>query len=219
VTHSLIFICEANICRSPLMELVLRAQSEAADWTISSAGTRVGAAGHRMCATSAEIAEFAGDAETPVLAAGHRSEGVDADALREVDLIITASRAERSAVAALVPDVRSRAFTLREAAHLGIEPVEVREFDAIAEFDADAAATTGLARYAEALHARRGFVAPPKAGRSLLGRRRRNPFDIADAHHDSTREHRAMLTATSTEVVTFLRQATTFLGSAAGAAH
>lgn len=218
MTHRLIFVCEANICRSPLMELVLRAQRDAAEWETSSAGTRVGSAGARMCATSAEIAEIAGDAETPVLAAGHRSEALDADALRASDLILTASRAERSAVAAMVPDARSRAFTLREAAHLGIEPVEPREFDVIAGFDADAARTTGLARYAEALHARRGFSAPPKTGRTLLGRRRRNPFDIPDAHHDSAREHRTMLTATTSDVVQFLRQATVFLGSPAASA-
>ncbi|MFK0402230.1 hypothetical protein ACIQTT_07880 [Microbacterium sp. NPDC090225] len=215
MTHRLIFVCEANICRSPLMELVLRAQGDAAGWQISSAGTRVGTAGNRMCVTSAEIAEAAGDAETPILAAGHRSEAIDAAELRAADLILTASRAERSAVAAAAPEARSRAFTLREAIHLGAEPVDAREFEIIAEFDADAASTTGLARYAEALHARRGFTAPPKTSRTLFGRRR-NPFDIADAHHDSTREHRAMLTSTSAEVVQFLRQAAAFLDSAAG---
>lgn len=216
MTHRLIFVCEANICRSPLMELVLRAQGDAAGWQISSAGTRVGTAGNRMCVTSAEIAEASGDAETPILAAGHRSEAIDAEALRTADLILTASRAERSAVAAAAPEARSRAFTLREAIHLGAEPVDAREFEIIAEFDADAASTTGLARYAEALHARRGFTAPPKTNRTLFGRRRRNPFDIADAHHDSAREHRAMLTSTSAEVGQFLRQAAAFLDSAAG---
>lgn len=215
MTHRLIVVCEANICRSPLMELVLRAQGDAAQWQISSAGTRVGSAGTRMCVTSAEIAEASGDAETPILAAGHRSEAIDTDALRSADLILTASRAERSAVAAAAPEARSRAFTLREAIHLGAEPVAASEFEIIAEFDADAAAATGLARYAEALHARRGFTAPPKTSRSLFGRRRRNPFDIADAHHDSAREHRAMLTATSSEIRLFLRQATAFLDSAA----
>lgn len=215
MTHRLIFVCEANICRSPLMELVLRAQEDASEWQISSAGTRVGPAGSRMCATSAEIATTAGDAETEVLAAGHRSEGIDADDLRAADLVLTASRAERGAVAALVPEARSRAFTLREAIHLGAEPVEVREFETIAQFDADAASTTGLARYAEALHARRGFTAPPKAGRTLFGKRRRNPYDIADAHHDSPREHRAMLTAVATDVQQFRQQAAAFLDSAA----
>ena len=211
MTHRLIFVCEANVCRSPLMEIVLRAQTGAGDWQISSAGTRVGPGGLEICRVSASIAAeetYAANAEKP-----HRSLAVDADDLRSADLILTASRAERSVVATLAPEVRSRAFTLREAIHLGIEPVRQPELELVAQFDSLADDERELRVYAEALHTRRGFVALPTSRRSLFGKPGRNPYDIADAHHRSDREHHAMLRDTVGDVKTFHAQITEFLSA------
>jgi len=199
VTYRLIFVCEANVCRSPLMEIVMRAQPGMSDWRISSAGTRVGPGGLEICQVSASIAD-AESGNTAKQKRAHRSQALDADALRSADLILTASRAERSAVAALVPEVRSRMFTLREAVHLGAEPVQERELELLAQLGSDADDLRGVRRYARALHARRGFVTLPAVRRTLFGARRRNPYDIADAHHGSDREHEAMLRATVQDV-------------------
>ncbi|TQL82411.1 protein-tyrosine-phosphatase [Microbacterium saperdae] len=211
VTHRLIFVCEANVCRSPLMEGALRASSHADGWEISSAGTRVGTGALEMCTVSASLVAAAGGTEAAALTKTHRPAGIDAEDLRAADLILTASRAERSAVAALVPEVRSRTFTLREAAYLGKEPVQPHEFERMAEFASSAVEARGLQLYAEVLHARRGFIALPLARRSLWGKRRRNPYDIPDAHHGSARAHHAMLASTVADVEQLHRQAVEFL--------
>lgn len=213
MTDRLIFVCEANVCRSPLMEIVMRAQPGMSDWRISSAGTRVGPGGLEICQVSASIAD-AESGNTAKQKRAHRSEALDADTLRSADLILTASRAERSAVAALVPEVRSRMFTLREAVHLGAEPVPERELELLAQFRSDAEDLRGVRRYAQALHARRGFVTLPAVRRTLFGARRRNPYDIADAHHGSDREHEAMLRATVQDVKHFHGQLDRFLDGA-----
>jgi protein-tyrosine phosphatase len=211
VTHRLIFVCEANVCRSPLMEGAMRALSGTDGWEISSAGTRVGTGALEMCPASASIVAASGGADAATLTRMHRPRSIDAGDLRAADLILTASRAERSAVAALVPEVRSRTFTLREAAYLGKEPVQPQEFELMAEFASSAVEARGLELYAEVLHARRGFIALPVARRTLWGKRRRNPYDIADAHHLSARAHHAMQASTVADVEQLHRQAIEFL--------
>lgn len=210
--HGLIFVCEANICRSPLMAHALMSVADADGWHITSAGTRVVQSGSRMCAVSAEVAADLRGRDAAELASEHGSASIAPDALRAADMILTASRAERAAVAAAVPERRTRVFTLREAVHLGDRPVQPDELE---ETLVAGGLPHGLALYAEALHGRRGFVAPPAAGRSLLGRRRPDPYDIADAHHDSARAHRATLMRTVDEVARFHRQATAFLAATA----
>ncbi len=205
VTHRLIFVCEANICRSPLMEQALRARVGAESWEISSAGTRVGPGDLPMCEVSAEIAAASG-ADT----AAHRSTAIDVGDLQAADLVLTASRAERSVVAQLVPEARSRTFTLREAVHLGADPLDPDDLAVVAAFSA-ASAADDLAAYASALHHRRGFVQPPSSGRTLFGKRRPHPFDIPDAHHGSAREHRAMLERTALDIAELARQLDAFL--------
>ena len=214
VTHRLIFVCEANICRSPLMEQVLRSRVDAELWEISSAGTRVGPGDRPMCTMSVEIAAAAGADETALDT--HRSTSIDADTLLAADLILTASRAERSTVAQLVPEARSKTFTLLEAIHLGAAAFRQDELELLADFVRDDA-VDGLEIYAAALHHRRGFVAPPSVGRTLWGKRRRNAFDIPDAHHEGDREHRAMLERTAGDIVELQRQVELFLDSPAAA--
>lgn len=211
MTHRLVFVCEANVCRSPLMELVLRAHTDDAHWHVSSAGAHAAPRGSRMCALSATAAAVAGDAATPDLVDAHRATPLTAERVRAADLVLTATRVERAAVATMVPDARARAFTLREAVHLGAEPMDLAAPVRHAPDDE----ADGLARYAAALHARRGLAAAPHRGRGLLGRRRPHPFDTPDAHHGSVRGHRAMLAATADDVQRFLRQASDFLASPA----
>lgn len=207
VTHRLIFVCEANICRSPLMEQALRARVDAELWEITSAGTRVGPGDLPMCEVSAEIAAASG---ADIAAAAHRSTAIDLDELQAADLVLTASRAERSVVAQLAPDARARTFTLREAVHLGADPLHPDELAAVAAFSA-ASPADDLATYAAALHRRRGFVTPPSTGRVLFGKRRPHPFDIPDAHHGSAKEHRAMLERTALDIAELERQVGAFL--------
>jgi protein-tyrosine phosphatase len=105
-----LFVCTANICRSPSAQWLLReavaAHPELAGVEVRSAGTRAveGAPGCQVA---------------PALAghwAEHRSQALTPELIGWADLILTAGREHRAAVAGLDPAARTRTFTLRQAA-------------------------------------------------------------------------------------------------------
>lgn len=186
--HTVVLVCAANICRSPLMELVLRDCLPAAEWRILSVGTNVStgthsAASSTMCSISAQIAGVDGTAHTPT--------PMTPEDLERSDLIVTASRAERAAVATMDPSTRGRAFTLHEAIHLGERSPDPEEWEAAQSAGAD---TSHLQRYAAILHHRRGLLAPPPPPRKLLPwRSPTDPLDVPDVHGSKPAIHRAVL--------------------------
>lgn len=201
---NLMVVCAANVCRSPLAEYLLgrglKSLPEFEGHSVSSAGVDA----H----PDAEICSTVGGTIGPVGSAfvsGHRSRLVTADDVGRSGLVLTASRAERAAIARLDPSARSRTFTLREAAALavGIPTVE-RTADGDASAEADVAPLT---RFARAINSRRGLVSSPRAsGRVPLWRRTRrvvDPLDIIDGHNLGTGEHRSALdeVASAVEVV------------------
>lgn len=191
--HSVAFICAANVCRSPLMEFTF-AQSAASSshrqiWTVKSAGVHV-----RRTAALCDVA-FTLIADEPAskdFTASHSAKPIDAEDLARRDIIITASRDERAAVALLQPSLRTRTFTIKEAVALGREPLAPGELGrATRAIPEDA---HPVARYAAVLNARRGSLVPPGQPRMRLPWVAVvDPMDVPDAHHERMRRHVAVL--------------------------
>lgn len=111
-------VCTANVCRSPMMELLLRAGLEArapagaGAVEVSSAGVRA-RAGQPIAEHSADLL-----AERGIDATDFRSHELTAELVAEADLVLCGSRDHKSAVVALDPTAREVTFTVREFAWL-----------------------------------------------------------------------------------------------------
>ncbi|HEV7826123.1 MAG TPA: low molecular weight phosphatase family protein [Mycobacteriales bacterium] len=114
----ILFVCTANICRSPMAERVAAAQLTG-PFSVSSAGTR-GHHGDEMHPYAAETLVSLGVAPD-----GFRARQLDASQVAGADLILTATRKHRSAVVSLDPTSLGRAFTIPQFARLvaASEPV------------------------------------------------------------------------------------------------
>ena len=111
-TTHLLVVCTGNICRSPAVERLLAAGLVGTGVTVGSAGTRA-VVGHAMSAPMVPLVEAAGAS-----ADGFAARQLTAELVREQDLVLTATRAHRSAVVELVPAAVRRTFTVRELARL-----------------------------------------------------------------------------------------------------
>lgn len=105
-------VCTANICRSPMMEIMLRDRLDPARFEVASAGVQ-GFVGHRMDAMSEmELMRFGLSAET------FRSHPLSEYLLGSADLVLTATGEHRSRVLEDQPRAMRRSFTLLELADL-----------------------------------------------------------------------------------------------------
>ncbi|MFI5494880.1 low molecular weight phosphatase family protein [Actinoplanes sp. NPDC051859] len=112
----MLFVCHANLCRSPLAERLARRAFDdafgpaAAAVVTASAGTRAydGSPMHRG---SSDVL-----GECGVDASGFVSRTVTAGILRDADLVLTATREQRSACLAVEPGAVRRTFTVRQFA-------------------------------------------------------------------------------------------------------
>ncbi|QCB94547.1 low molecular weight phosphatase family protein [Cellulomonas shaoxiangyii] len=105
-------VCTGNICRSPVVERLLRQRLAGTDVVVESAGTHavVGAPVSRpmvplLAGAGADAGGFAARQLTPAV-------------LRDVDLVVTLTRGHRSAVVEHAPAAVRRTFTLLELARL-----------------------------------------------------------------------------------------------------
>jgi protein-tyrosine phosphatase len=110
---AILAVCTANICRSPMIEALLRAQLDTDKFEVASAGVQ-GWDRQPMDAMAA----------MELLRLGHenadfRSHAIDSYLVDSADLILTATRGHRSEVLALNPKALRRTFTLMEFAALG----------------------------------------------------------------------------------------------------
>ena len=213
MTGGVLFVCAMNVCRSPVMEFGFRgpsAREPFGDIAISSRGVSA-VDGAKMCAVGAAVI---GDAEEGRhFADAHVSRRLDAAFLEDQRIILTATRAERAAVAQLSPSVRSRTFTVREAVALG---------SAAAVGMPDAGTVTGLPlapetldEYVRHLDRNRALLGPqahPPRSRGWIRRRSADPLDIADPHADQRRRHERVLRAVVDEVVELRHQVFAFRG-------
>ena len=112
----ILFVCHANLCRSPLAERLARRAFDdafgpaAAAVTTASAGTRA-YAGSAMHRSSADVL-----AECGVDPGGFVSRTVTPGVLNDADLVLTATREQRSACLTLAPGAVRRTFTVRQFA-------------------------------------------------------------------------------------------------------
>ncbi len=114
VDFSVLLVCTANQCRSPLAEHLFRAELAVRDlsWSVTSAGLQA-RPGQAMHPSAARILERRG-----IDTSGWTSQRLVPEAVARADLILTATEAHRGAVAQLSPGAMPRTFTLLQFAHL-----------------------------------------------------------------------------------------------------
>ena len=120
MTFTVLTVCSANVCRSPLMTVSLErslfGQRFGGDVIVRSGGVNA-AAGEPACSEIARLARSNGMVSRVLEL--HRSRPLTDDLIESADLILAADRSLRSAVVKQAPPLSiDRTFTLREAAQL-----------------------------------------------------------------------------------------------------
>ena len=108
---SIIIVCTANICRSPVAEAILQDRLNKHDrdkWRVTSAGTWA-SIGQPAARYSIELMALQG-----IDLVSHRSRPVDDDLLRESDLVLTMETGHAEALKAEFPQHTKRIFLLTE---------------------------------------------------------------------------------------------------------
>lgn len=214
MARRLLFVCAMNVCRSPLAACTFAAavaeNGDPAEWTVASAGTAA-LPGEAICGVGATL--LAKKSVAASLAQSHISERIDAARLRDYDMILVATRAERSLLATLDPAARDYTFTIKEAVLLGSRPISAEE---LAAGPSAPHRRSRLVGYPTLLHRRRGTVsvpAPrqPKAWLPWRSRAVQDPLDIRDVHVEDRRQHEPLLRELQADVLTLHRQLTGFL--------
>lgn len=127
---TILVVCTANICRSPLAEHMLRnalavssarSPSRLPSFAVSSAGVRGWSGAEMDPAAAAELRRLGGDPSD------FRARDLSAVDLAGVDLILTATAEHRSYVLQDSPRALRRTFTILELAHLVTEVEAVRQ--------------------------------------------------------------------------------------------
>jgi len=136
-------VCTANVCRSPMLEVMLDAALRARGVTAHVRSAGVWEDGHPASAHSVSEAAARG------LALGsHRSQVLDPEVVGRADLIVALARRHVRDVAGLVPGVFPRTFTLKELVREGtrVGPIRREESlpDWLAEVGRDRVAPTYL---------------------------------------------------------------------------
>ncbi|MEV1289630.1 low molecular weight phosphatase family protein [Micromonospora sp. NPDC049679] len=114
----LLFVCHANLCRSPMAEYIAREllaehlPADVGSLPVLSAGTHA-VPGHPMHPHAAKLA-----VERSMDPAPFRSRPVTAEVLAQAGVILTATREQRTACVALAPGTVRRTFTLRQFSRL-----------------------------------------------------------------------------------------------------
>ena len=169
---SILVVCTGNICRSPLAEQLLRVRFAARglDVTVTSAGTGA-VAGSPMTPEAVALSMHYGGAPTP-----HRATQLTKTLVANADLVLTATRDHRHAVAKQHPRAARYTYTLAQFARLisGLPPTEpgVARRDPFALMPTDIATEGDDRESFDPLHrrlstlldevaARRGFALPP----------------------------------------------------------
>lgn len=149
---AVLVVCTGNVCRSPLAAqlLVTRLNQAGVEALVRSAGTAA-LTGQPMTPEAAESSRrYGGDPR------GHAAMQLSEGLIDDSDLVLTASREHRAAVASLVPRAARRAYTLREFArvvdHLEADPESVEALESVAS----------LEEFLGLVSMSRGYAVPPR---------------------------------------------------------
>src|SRR5690606_35172732 len=112
VSHRILVVCTANVCRSPVMEAMLAHRLDPARFEVSGAGV-LAPVGRPIDADSAEQLRSRG-VPVPERTARQLTRYIVAEA----DLVLTATRSHRAEVLDLDPRALRRTFTIVEFADL-----------------------------------------------------------------------------------------------------
>ncbi|SCL27329.1 low molecular weight phosphatase family protein [Micromonospora inyonensis] len=112
MTEQVLFVCHANLCRSPMAEYIARRALERWPVAVTSAGTNA-VEGRPIHPYAAVITAARG-----IDASGFRSRPLRTDHLTEAALVLTATRRQRAVCVGLAPAAVHRTFTLRQFARL-----------------------------------------------------------------------------------------------------
>ena len=110
--HSVLFVCAANICRSPLAMGILREktrQNADEDWLVESAGVWA-RQGDRIESLSQLVV-----LEKGIDLSAHRSRRISADLLHDFNLILTMEMGQKEAIKAAFPQFSQKSiFDIRD---------------------------------------------------------------------------------------------------------
>lgn len=115
MVDEVLFVCHANMCRSPMAEYIARRLLGGHPVTVASAGTDA-VDGAPMHPYAIDVAAEAGADPT-----GFRARRLRREHLTGATLVLTATRRQRSLCTALAPSALHRTFTLRQFARLAAE--------------------------------------------------------------------------------------------------
>ncbi|WEO77976.1 low molecular weight phosphatase family protein [Cryobacterium sp. SO2] len=202
---TILVVCTGNICRSPVAERLLRAQTAALGLPVlvHSAGTQ-SMVGHDMTPEAAQLAQHYGADSL-----GHRSKQLTEQQIRDADLILTATREHRSKVVSLYPRAARYTYTINQVARLLPAAVEsLADPDGLSTTLVELAETprpdfaTQLRALVAEVAATRGFSPPPALPED---------DDIEDPYRQSTAVYArvgAVLNATVTQITEAFAAAT-----------
>ncbi len=107
---SVLFVCMANICRSPLAETLFRdmVSEEPDEWVVESAGTWA-LVGEPAAQKSQQVL-----AERGLDASDHRARSVSLELLNSFNLILTMENGQKEALQFEFPSISERVYTLSE---------------------------------------------------------------------------------------------------------
>jgi protein-tyrosine-phosphatase len=108
--HSVLFVCTANICRSPMAMALWQARvsSSASEWRIESAGTWAIDGQPAAIRAQSVLREIGLDITS------HRSRTVTSEMLLSFNLILTMERGQKEALCFEFPKIARRVYTLSE---------------------------------------------------------------------------------------------------------
>ena len=108
--HSVMFVCTANICRSPMAMGLMRklVQASGSDWRVESSGTWA-INGEPAAINTQKVLEARG-----IDIRSHRSRLITRELMRQFNLILTMERGHKEALSIEFPDLAGRVHLLSE---------------------------------------------------------------------------------------------------------